>query len=145
MESRCGVVAIVRTPIIKDAAATSDFERDWVPLALMFVPGPHLSPYSSNRNRSSIIEPGLGIIAASIATLRPLFSSQRLQTVSSLFSGGPGLWKGSKVGKKPNGSITALTSGSLEEGKAGIELTTTVETDSLRVSSGTHPFAPAAW
>ena len=54
----CGVAAITRTVYI-GKLDSANFERNWIGLALC-----------------SVIEPGLGIIASSIAAFRPIFAMQ---------------------------------------------------------------------
>ena len=61
----CGVAAIVRVVYISRLTRTN-FDLEWVGLALC-----------------SVIEPGLGIIAASIAAFRPLFATQWFTFLSS--------------------------------------------------------------
>lgn len=61
----CGVAAVVRTVYIARLDA-QNFESNWIGLALC-----------------SVIEPGLGIIAASIAAFRPLFATQWFKSLTS--------------------------------------------------------------
>ena len=61
----CGVAAITRTVYIGRLDA-QNFEANWIGLGLC-----------------SVIEPGLGIIAASIAAFRPIFATQWFQSLRS--------------------------------------------------------------
>jgi hypothetical protein len=61
----CGVAAIVRVVYVS-RLTRANFDLEWVGLGLC-----------------SVIEPGLGIIAASVAAFRPLFASQWFTTLTS--------------------------------------------------------------
>lgn len=61
----CGVAAITRTVYI-GKLDSANFKRNWISLALC-----------------SVIEPGLGIIAASIAAFRPIFAMQWFLSLAS--------------------------------------------------------------
>jgi hypothetical protein len=67
IEFRAGLAAIARIYPIKQiydgSSDPNDFERDWMPLALC-----------------SAVEVGIGIIAASMASMRPVLQSIRLRT-----------------------------------------------------------------
>jgi hypothetical protein len=63
-----GVAAIIRVFYIEKLDA-ANFEKNWIGLALC-----------------SVIEPGLGIIAASVAAFRPVFATQWFQSLSSKIS-----------------------------------------------------------
>jgi len=108
-ENRCGVSAIVRVPYLFRLDSTKDFTRDWVNIALC-----------------SIVEPGLGILAASFAAFRPLFLTKRFQSLYSGFLSTTKSWtKGSGWTGFSQKSGTAST---MEEGKlGGIHKATMVE------------------
>jgi hypothetical protein len=82
-----GVAALVRIPFIRELLYTENFQADWVGLALWFVPSfCHLPVFKLEWEIYSIIEPGLGLIAASLAALRPFFASVGWHALSSKLS-----------------------------------------------------------
>jgi hypothetical protein len=80
----CGVAAITRTVYIGRLDA-ANFEANWIGLALC-----------------SVIEPGLGIIAASIAAFRPIFATQWFKSLSSKSSSARNTAKQWTIGSGPN-------------------------------------------
>ena len=131
----CGVAALARIPFIKQLLDTSNFEKDWVGLAMWYISYPLFPRETLLTCCSSVIEPGLGIIAASLAAFRPLFGTERWHLLSSKLSSRNLLSRASKSGTSGTGG-TEKTEGSMEEGGAGIKIIKTVHVDKEGENNG---------
>jgi hypothetical protein len=92
-----GVAALARIPFIKQLLDTSKFFEDWIGLSVWydfsFRPETIVTDMTS-----SIIEPGIGLLATSMAAFRVVFASEKWQSVTSKMSSRARLWsRGSKV------------------------------------------------